>query len=589
MQRRADFMADVGEETAFGFRGGVGRLHGLLELGVEALEILGLGAFFQFGGQPLGTFLNLAPELEIPENDQQQDGQDDFNAEQAGPECARGKVERRLAAEPAVVDEFPLGRLDLVQGFGEDAVQLGPVRAHADGQAALGGDGRGRLKPQMRVVFQLGQDAGLVVDQRVGMPGHDPEQPLQGIADRVQDDVGITAFKVIVPVMPVYDGNPFPGELLEAGGVLRVFMDHDDAGEGNMGPGKEQVCVDGKRRFHHGEQIRPPLLGVFERRCPVGLRLYAELDPDNAGKKPQIVKADARIGVELLGIGQRDEGWGHAYGNDGVFIYPCLFFGGEQLRHGRHGREHTDGRFQRREIAVVRRVLRDQQHMPCKQDEYDEYGAEENKNTHKLLAEKTAQEGTPVWQRCTVRSRGHLVVAPSVDYGGGGACFPEARHSYEKDETMRIDEVKRQLEAFGVLDGYREFATSSATVELAAAGCEPGRIAKTLSFKTAEGPIVIVVMGTARIDNRKFKDQFKEKAKFPQGEEVESLIGHPIGGVCPFAVNEGVRVFLDLSLKAFDPVYPAAGAPNNAVCLSLADLERVTGGTWVDVCKQEAE
>ena len=263
----------------------------------------------------------------------------------------------------------------------------------------------------------------------------------------------------------------------------------------------------------------------------------------------------------------------------------------DRLRHGRHGREHTDGRFQRREIAVVRRVLRDQQHMPCKQDEYDEYGAEENKNTHKRLAEKTAQEGTPVWQRCAVRSRGHLVVAPSVDYGGGGACFPEARHSYEKDETMRIDEVKRQLEAFGVLDGYREFATSSATVELAAAaaGCEPGRIAKTLSFKTAEGPIVIVVMGTARIDNRKFKDQFKEKAKFPQGEEVESLIGHPIGGVCPFAVNEGVRVFLDLSLKAFDPVYPAAGAPNNAVCLSLADLERVTGGTWVDVCKQEAE
>lgn len=156
---------------------------------------------------------------------------------------------------------------------------------------------------------------------------------------------------------------------------------------------------------------------------------------------------------------------------------------------------------------------------------------------------------------------------------------------------MRIDEVKKQLEAFGVLGGYREFATSSATVELAAvaAGCEPGRIAKTLSFKTAEGPIVIVVMGTARIDNRKFKDQFKEKAKFPQGEEVESFIGHPIGGVCPFAVNEGVRIFLDRSLKAFDPVYPAAGAPNNAVCLSLADLERVTGGTWIDVCKQEAE
>lgn len=120
---------------------------------------------------------------------------------------------------------------------------------------------------------------------------------------------------------------------------------------------------------------------------------------------------------------------------------------------------------------------------------------------------------------------------------------------------MRIDEVKRQLEAFGVLDGYREFATSSATVELAAAaaGCEPGRIAKTLSFKTAEGPIVIVVMGTARIDNRKFKDQFKEKAKFPQGEEVESLIGHPIGGVCPFAVNEVSGFSLISALKPSIP------------------------------------
>ena len=155
---------------------------------------------------------------------------------------------------------------------------------------------------------------------------------------------------------------------------------------------------------------------------------------------------------------------------------------------------------------------------------------------------------------------------------------------------MRVEEVKKQLESFGLLEGYREFGTSSATVELAAAaaGCEPGRIAKTLSFKTSEGPIVIVVMGTARIDNRKFKDCFKEKARFPQGEEVEALIGHPIGGVCPFALNEGVRVYLDMSLKAYDPVYPAAGAPYNAVCLSLADLERATGGQWIDVCKTES-
>lgn len=154
---------------------------------------------------------------------------------------------------------------------------------------------------------------------------------------------------------------------------------------------------------------------------------------------------------------------------------------------------------------------------------------------------------------------------------------------------MQVEAVKKHLEAYGVLEGYREFGTSSATVELAAAaaGCEPGRIAKTLSFKTATGPIVIVVMGTARIDNRKFKDCFKEKARFPQGEEVEVLIGHPVGGVCPFALNEGVRVYLDVSLRAYDPVYPAAGAPDNAVRISLADLERATGGQWIDVCKSE--
>ena len=152
---------------------------------------------------------------------------------------------------------------------------------------------------------------------------------------------------------------------------------------------------------------------------------------------------------------------------------------------------------------------------------------------------------------------------------------------------MSVEGVKKVLEAYGLLDAYREFPTSSATVELAAqaAGCEPGRIAKTLSFKTHEGPILVVVMGTARIDNRKFKDHFKEKAVFPKGEEVLELIGHPVGGVCPFAVRPGVRIFLDQSLKDFDPVYPAAGASNNAVCISLADLERVTGAEWIDVTK----
>lgn len=152
---------------------------------------------------------------------------------------------------------------------------------------------------------------------------------------------------------------------------------------------------------------------------------------------------------------------------------------------------------------------------------------------------------------------------------------------------MRVEAVRKQLGLFGLQDGYREFSTSSATVELAAAalGCEPGRIAKTLAFQTAEGPIVIVACGSARIDNHKYKVRFGEKAKFPAADTVEALVGHPAGGVCPFALNAGVRVFLDESLKAFDPVYPAAGASNNAVCISLADLTRATGGEWVDVCR----
>ena len=155
---------------------------------------------------------------------------------------------------------------------------------------------------------------------------------------------------------------------------------------------------------------------------------------------------------------------------------------------------------------------------------------------------------------------------------------------------MSVEAVREVLREHGLLEAYREFSTSSATVELAAqaVGCEPGRIAKTLSFKTRQGPVLVVVMGTARIDNRKFKDCFGEKAVFPKGEEGPELVGHPVGGVCPFAVRPGVRVFLDESLRAFDPVYPAAGAANNAVEISLADLERVTGADWVDVTRSES-
>lgn len=154
---------------------------------------------------------------------------------------------------------------------------------------------------------------------------------------------------------------------------------------------------------------------------------------------------------------------------------------------------------------------------------------------------------------------------------------------------MSVEAVKRFLDEHGLADAYRSFATSSATVELAAEAlnCEPGRIAKSLTFVTKGGPIMVVAMGTARVDNRKFKDQFGEKASFAKPDELEHLVGHPVGGVCPFAALPGVKVFLDESLRRFDPVYPAAGATNNAVEISLAELERVTGASWVDICKAE--
>ena len=152
---------------------------------------------------------------------------------------------------------------------------------------------------------------------------------------------------------------------------------------------------------------------------------------------------------------------------------------------------------------------------------------------------------------------------------------------------MRTEAVRAQLAAHGLGDRYREFTVSSATVALAAEAlhCEAGRIAKTLSILTSTGPVLVVAMGLARLDNRKFKDLFHEKARFIPVEDVERLTGHPQGGVCPFALPEGVRVFLDESLKRYDVVYPAAGAPNNAVQLTPDELAAVTGGQWVDLCK----
>lgn len=153
---------------------------------------------------------------------------------------------------------------------------------------------------------------------------------------------------------------------------------------------------------------------------------------------------------------------------------------------------------------------------------------------------------------------------------------------------MSIEKARAHLAQFGAENRIQEFEVSSATVELAAqaVGCEPARIAKTLSFRTNEGVILVVAAGDAKVDNGKYKAQFGCKAKMLAFEEVEPEIGHAVGGVCPFGVNEGVSVYLDESLRRFDTVYPAAGSANSAIELSLAALEQFSGAdSWVDVCK----
>ena len=154
---------------------------------------------------------------------------------------------------------------------------------------------------------------------------------------------------------------------------------------------------------------------------------------------------------------------------------------------------------------------------------------------------------------------------------------------------MSLEKAKNYLESKGFVDRVIVPEKSSATVEAAAQalGCEPGMIAKTLSFLQGEQPVLILVEGMARIDNKKYKARFGCKAKMIPGDQVEALIGHDIGGVCPFGINEGVQVYLDESLKLHDTVYPAAGSDHSAVRLSIADLEACSGYLeWVDVCKQ---
>ena len=153
---------------------------------------------------------------------------------------------------------------------------------------------------------------------------------------------------------------------------------------------------------------------------------------------------------------------------------------------------------------------------------------------------------------------------------------------------MSIERARAHLKKHGLEERIQEFTVSSATVALAAEalGCEPARIAKSLSFEKGESAILVIAAGDARIDNAKFKQRFGMKAKMLSADKVEPLIGHGIGGVCPFGVNEGIEVYLDESLKRFETVYPAAGTSASAVHLNLEELERASECIgWVDVTK----
>lgn len=153
---------------------------------------------------------------------------------------------------------------------------------------------------------------------------------------------------------------------------------------------------------------------------------------------------------------------------------------------------------------------------------------------------------------------------------------------------MSIEQGRAYFRSLGMEDRVLEFEVSSATVELAAkaVGVEGARIAKTLSFKTPEGCMLILAAGDARIDNHRFKDTFHMKAKMLTADEVAELVGHPVGGVCPFGCKEGIPVYLDESLKRFETVFPAVGSANSAIELNLDELFRCSKALeWVNVCK----
>ncbi|MGN1269920.1 MAG: YbaK/EbsC family protein [Clostridia bacterium] len=153
---------------------------------------------------------------------------------------------------------------------------------------------------------------------------------------------------------------------------------------------------------------------------------------------------------------------------------------------------------------------------------------------------------------------------------------------------MSVEKVKKYLSKYNMDNRIINFTTSSATVELAAQalGCEEARIAKSLSFRLANDYILVITAGDVKIDNAKYRKEFGEKAHMLTFDEVEEKIGHPVGGVCPFAVNDGVKIYLDESLKRFETVFPACGETNNAIELTIEELENTTEFVkWVDVCK----
>ncbi|WP_422486143.1 YbaK/EbsC family protein [Gudongella sp. DL1XJH-153] len=152
---------------------------------------------------------------------------------------------------------------------------------------------------------------------------------------------------------------------------------------------------------------------------------------------------------------------------------------------------------------------------------------------------------------------------------------------------MTLESVKKHIEEAKIDVEMYEMEGSTATVELAAEALdvEPGRIAKSMAIRLKERDILILAKGDVRLDNRKFKDTFKQKARFISGDDIFDATGHPVGGVCPFGLSKPIDIYLDESLKVYDYVYPAAGSPNACIKIDVDYLRDVVNGEWVDVCK----